>query len=152
MKTLFVALIAAILLLTPINSPKNPPVIDEALLHLDQPYRFKKAGPASFDCSGFVCYCYKKVENIDLPHSAKQQGYNDTYEKIDKIENLISGDLVFFNTNKRDSDDCDHAGIYIGNGEFIHCSSGKGKVIISDLTEGYYNDRFSWGRRIKEEV
>lgn len=152
MKTLFVALIAAILLLTPISSQINPPVTDEALLHLDQPYRYKKAGPASFDCSGFVCYCYKKVENIELPHSAKQQGYDESYKKIEEIQDLIPGDLVFFNTNKHDSDSCDHVGIYIGNGEFIHCSSGKGKVIISDLAEGYYNTSFSWGRRIKEEV
>ena len=56
--------------------------------------------------------------------------------------------MVFFNTNLTDGDMCDHTGIYIGNGDFIHASSSAGKVIISNLNSGYYNQRFSWGRRI----
>ena len=69
---------------------------------------------------------------------------------IETIKELEAGDIVFFNTNKRDGDICDHSGLYIGEGNFIHCSSAKGKVIISTLEEGYYNEVFSWGRRIKE--
>lgn len=151
MKKIIVAIIAAMLLLSPIAySVQNPPIIDEALLHLEKPYKYKKAGPNSFDCSGLVYYCYKKVENIQLKRSAKEQGYDEEYEKIKEIKDLQIGDIVFFNTNKRDGDFCDHAGLYLGNGEFIHSSSSKGKVIISTLSEGYYNEVFSWGRRIKE--
>lgn len=152
MKKLIVATLAAILLLNPIAySKSNLSVTDEALLHLNKPYRYAKAGPNSFDCSGLVYYCYKKVGNIKLKRTAEEQGYDEEYEKITEIENLIPGDAVYFNTNKLDSDKCDHAGIYFGNGKFIHSSSGKGKVIISTLKEGYYNEVFSWGRRIKED-
>ena len=35
---------------------------------------------------------------------------------------LKRGDLVFFNTNDGDGDLCDHSGIYMGNGYFIHAS------------------------------
>ena len=83
--------------------------------------------------------------------SAYDQGYDNTYPKIETIEELQEGDLVYFNTNRSDGDLSDHAGIFIGNNQFIHASSAKGKVIISDLSEGYYNERFSWGRRIIEE-
>lgn len=152
MKKLIVALIAAMLLLGSMAyGAQNPPIIDEALLHLDKPYIYATAGPNTFDCSGFVYYCYLTIENIELKRSAKEQGYDDTYEKISAIEDLMPGDAVFFNTNKSDSDACDHSGLYIGDGEFIHCSSAKGKVIISTLLEGYYNERFSWGRRIIKE-
>ena len=44
----------------------------------------------------------------------------------------------------------DHVGIYISDGDFIHASSGGGRVMISNLDSGYYNRVFSWGRRILE--
>lgn len=124
-------------------------IVSEALLHLDKPYVYATEGLNTFDCSGFVLYCYQKVENIKLKRSAKDQGYDERFQKIENIEELLSGDCVYFNTNSRDSDLSDHVGIYIGNGHFVHCSSGKGKVIISSLLEGYYNKCFSWGRRIR---
>lgn len=150
MKKFIVAFIAAILLL--FTCTCSAQVIDEALLHLDKPYVYATTGPDTFDCSGFVYYCYLTAEDIQLKRSAKEQGYDEEYEKIETIEELEPGDLVFFNTIKTDSDACDHSGLYIEEGNFIHCSSTKGKVIISTLIEGYYNEHFSWGRRIKEVV
>ena len=150
MKKFLVALIAAMLLLSTIAySTQNPSITDEALLHLDKPYVYATAGPNTFDCSGFVYYCYGTVFDIKLKRSAKEQGYDEDYDKIETIKELKAGDMVFFNTNKKDDDFCDHSGLYIGEGNFIHCSSAKGKVIISTLEEGYYNVVFSWGRRIK---
>lgn len=61
-------------------------------------------------------------------------------------ESLKAGDLVFFNTTGSNS----HVGIYIGNGKFIHASSGQRKVMISDLSESYYKSRYSEARRIIE--
>ena len=127
------------------------PLVEEAKLHLDKPYIYAMAGPNSFDCSGFTYYCIDKIYDIQLLRSAYDQGYDDTYLKIETIEELEEGDLVYFNTNKTDGDLSDHAGIYIGDNQFIHASSAKRKVIISDLSTGYYNQRFSWGRRIVEE-
>ena len=123
-------------------------VIDEAITHLGKPYVYAANGPNAFDCTGFTCYCYSTVYGITLKRSAYEQGYDDTYTKLYEWCNLKPGDIVYFNTNGGDSDLSDHAGIYIGNGEFIHASSGKGGVVISSLWEGYYNKRFSWGRRV----
>lgn len=144
MKKIFIAFLAAICLF---NSCFAEEVVDEAILHLDKPYRRFAEGPNSFDCSGFVYYCFKEAKNIEIPRTAKGQGYNDEYEKIENIEDLMIGDAVYFNT-VYDRDLCDHAGIYVGNGDFIHCSSSKRKVLISSLLNGYYNKHFSWGRRI----
>lgn len=41
-----------------------------------------------------------------------------------------------------------HAGIYLGNGKFIHASSSKG-VIISDIYDPYYwGDKYIFGTRL----
>ena len=145
MKRVIIVMLAIILLCF---SGHAATIIDEAMLHLDKPYRYGREGPNSFDCSGFVYYCFLQ-QGTEIQRVAKDQGYDDTYLKIDNIDNLMPGDAVYFNT-VRDKDKCDHAGIYIGNGDFIHCSSGQRKVVISSLLKGYYNRRFSWGRRVIE--
>lgn len=115
---------------------------------IGKPYRYATAGPNSYDCSGLAVYCYQEVFDITLPRSAKDIGYCDDYETIKEIADLKMGDILCFNTNKSDSDISDHIGIYLGDGTFIHASSAKGKVLVSPLTEGYYHDRLSWGKRI----
>ena len=120
-----------------------------AMQQLGDPYVYSAMGPDSFDCSGFTKYCYMEAANIEIPRTAYDQGYCDDYLKIETIEELKPGDLVFFNTNS-DGDRCDHAGIYIGKGEFIHASSAKKEVIITPFKETYYEGAFSWGRRILE--
>lgn len=124
-------------------------VIYLAQNQLGKPYIYGTAGPNSFDCSGFTTYCYKKV-NVSLGRSAYAQGYTNTSgTQISSITDLIRGDIVCFDTIS-DSDVSDHVGIYLGNGYFIHASSGTGngkQVCISSLSSGYYNRVFSWGRR-----
>ena len=123
------------------------PLIDEAMLHLNKPYVYSMTGPKSFDCSGFTYYCVEQVYNFTIKRTAYEQGYDETFFKINSITQLQIGDLVYFNT-VRDNDKCDHAGIYIGNNEFIHCSSGNHKVVISEIKGTYYEKIFSWGRRL----
>lgn len=112
---------------------------------LGKPYVYGATGTSSFDCSGFTTYCYKKV-GVSMGRTAYAQGYN-AGAKIEGISNLARGDIVCFNT-VADNDLSDHVGIYLGNYQFIHASSGAGKVVISSLQSGYYNNKFSWGRRV----
>ncbi len=115
--------------------------------YLGCPYVYGANGPKTFDCSGFTTYVFKKF-GVSLPRTAQLQGYSDIGTKITKVSSLKAGDLVFFNTVS-DSDSCDHVGIYMGNGKFIHASSGSAhKVTISDISSSYYSARFSWGRRV----
>lgn len=118
-----------------------------ATQQLNKPYSYATEGPNTFDCSGFVIYCYKEILDIDLPRSAYDVGYIEGYEIIENMDNLKAGDVVCFNTIN-DNDLSDHVGIYMGNYAFIHCSSGKDKVVISSLATDYYNKCFSWGIRI----
>jgi len=121
-------------------------VIYVAQSNLSKPYVYGATGPKSFDCSGLTQYCFKKI-SVSLKRSAYSQGYDSSYTKVSGTGNLKRGDLVFFNTIS-DSDLSDHVGIYLGGGCFIHASSGGHKVVVSNLTSGYYNRVFSWGRRI----
>ena len=121
-------------------------VIYCAQQQLGKPYVYGSTGPNSFDCSGLSTFAFKKI-GISLKRSAYAQGYDSSYSKIEGVGNLRRGDLVFFNT-VTDSDLSDHVGIYLGSGCFIHASSGGHKVVVSNLTSGYYNRVFSWGRRI----
>ena len=110
------------------------------------PYVYGATGPEKFDCSGLTCYIFKAI-GVKLERTAYNQGYDDSYTKIEGWQNLKRGDVVFFNTIS-DSDLSDHAGVYIGEGYFIHASSGAHKVVVSNLTTGFYGRVFSWGRRI----
>ncbi len=88
--------------------------------------------PKGFDCSGFIGYVYKKV-GVTLPRTTA--GMSVTGTSVEK-KNLKTGDLVFFNTFGKG---VSHAGIYIGDGKFVHSSSSKG-VSVSKLNDPYY-----WG-------
>ncbi len=109
--------------------------------------------PAGFDCSGLVYWCFGKIK-VKLEDSAYKQGYDKTYTKVARIDELKRGDVVCFNTDQDESDKndlSDHTGIYLGKGYFIHASSAGQKVIVSQFetkNSDYYKRNFSWGRRI----
>lgn len=124
----------------------------EQLAHYSQSYLGIKyvlgaTGPKAYDCSGFARAVYAHF-GYQLPRTAYYQGYGNIGEKIKKINQLECGDLVFFNTNPNDSDKCDHVGIYLGEGSFIHASTSEGKVVISDINKRCWSSIFSWGRRV----
>lgn len=94
-----------------------------------------------FDCSGFVQWAYKQ-EGVNLPgHTGAQASAGS---KISYGE-AKSGDLVFFDTYKKDG----HVGIYLGGGKFLGSQSSTG-VAIADMNSGYWKQHFSGHvRRIK---
>ncbi|MBR0463073.1 MAG: peptidoglycan-binding protein [Clostridia bacterium] len=110
-------------------------------------YVYAREAPPYFDCSGLTQYCYKQF-GYKLKRTAYEQGYDNSHPKITRIEDLQLGDCIYFNTNETDSDLCDHAGIYLGDYQFIHASSSAGKVTYGSLASGYYREHFSWGRRV----
>ena len=63
---------------------------------------------------------------------------------------LQPGDLVFFATEGRGR--VNHAGIYIGDGEFIHSSSTRsGGVRVDKLASDYWNSRYLLAKRVVED-
>lgn len=98
-----------------------------------------------FDCSGYVKYVFGNF-GVSLERVAASQANQGT--RISKGD-LLPGDLVFFDTNGGHNY-INHVGIYIGEGMFIHASSGSSKrgVVISDLTSGFYANSYMTARRV----
>lgn len=91
-----------------------------------------------FDCSSFIHYAFKK-SGIDLGPLTSVT--TDTLKKKGtavKSSNLQVGDLVFFDTYKKDG----HIGIYMGGGKFLGAQSSTG-VGIADMNSGYWKSKFS---------
>lgn len=103
------------------------------------------------DCSSFVNYIYTAYAGIDLGRATGQQIQKGT--KIEP-ENAQAGDLIFFaNTyNSNYVFGVSHVGIYIGNGQMIHNSSGADGVTLSDVNASYYKQHFLMYRRVLPTV
>lgn len=127
---------------TTTNSSKGEEIVAYAKQFLGRKYVYGGSGPNTFDCSGFTMYVYKHF-GYSMGHSAVTQAGLGKY--VSK-SNLQPGDLVIFNDSANRS--IGHVGIYVGGGNFIHASSGSGKIIISSLSGSYYNTRYVTGRRI----
>lgn len=119
-----------------------------AMSFLGVPYVYGGASPSGFDCSGLTLYVYKQF-GYNLSHSASAQWANSGVF-VERSE-LQPGDLVMFcDPSRSNGKACSHVGIYIGNNEFIHASSGSGgkQVKISSLSQDYYNRYYKGAKRI----
>ena len=117
-------------------------IVTTAKQYMGAPYVYGGMSPSGFDCSGFVNYVYKLCGYSMSRVASSIYNNNGTY--VEKA-NLQIGDLVFFASN---SSSIGHVGIYIGNGQFIHSSSGAGCVVISDLSSSYYLKNYVGAKRI----
>jgi len=115
-------------------------LVDTAYSYMGVPYVWGGTTPYGFDCSGFAQTVYAE-NGLPITRTADAQFAEGT--PVD-TQDLQPGDLVFFETYTYGAS---HVGVYIGNSEFIHASSGAGEVTISDLESEYYNDRYLGARR-----
>jgi peptidoglycan endopeptidase LytF len=126
------------------NKNTKESIISMAKQYLGSPYKF---GGYSFktgiDCSGYVKKIFSKF-NVQLPRTARDIYYN-VGTRVAKSE-LQTGDLVFFRTYANYPS---HVGIYMGNNQFIHASSGARKVAITSLDKKYYTNRYIGAKRIE---
>ncbi len=115
-------------------------IIEFAKTKLGSPYVWGATGPNSFDCSGFVGYVFQKTAGLNLPRVSRDQA--EFKPRISSM-NMQKGDLVFFETTGRGV--ISHVGIYMGDRQFIHASSGNTmRVTISSLDSNFYAKTFRW--------
>ncbi|MBI2307969.1 MAG: C40 family peptidase [Rhodocyclales bacterium] len=124
------------------HSERSREVVMFALSLLDTGYRFGGKNPeAGLDCSGMVAYIFDRAAGLRVAGSAADIARQGRPVARDE---LIPGDLVFFNTLNRP---LSHVGLYIGDDRFVHApSAASGRVRIDRLSSGYFASRFEAGR------
>ena len=119
-------------------------VVSLAMQYKGYRYVYGGASPSSgFDCSGFTYYIYRQF-GVNIGRTASAQYY--TGSRVE-LGNLRAGDVVLFYGTYACSGPASHAGIYIGNGQFIHAANSNYGVIVSNLYDSYYSSHFLCGRR-----
>lgn len=131
------------------NSEEKYMLVKVAKSFMGAPYKYGGNTLRGLDCSAYVKKIYE-IFDVELPRSAREQ-----YRVGNRIsrEELSVGDLVFFKT-RRYAKYPTHVGIFIGDGNFIHASSGKSRlgVKIDTLSSGYYSGAYIGATRIKGNV
>ena len=123
-------------------------LINTALKYLGVKYRYGQSSPNGFDCSGFTMYVFNKSD-ISLARTSTSQ-YQEG-EKVERIENLKRGDLVFFG-GRSTIRTVGHVGIVTEvdsvaqNFKFVHASN-RG-VTVDQSTNSYYKARYIGARRV----
>jgi len=105
-------------------------------------YRMGGTTKKGIDCSAFSGTLLSTIYSFNMPRTAREQ--YKICEHLNK-EDLLPGDLVFFNTRGGVS----HVGVYLANNHFVHSSSTDG-VKISSLDEDYYSRKFICGGRVNQ--
>ena len=127
-----------------VSSGSGSEVVDYAMQFLGCAYVYGGTSPRGFDCSGLVKYVFSNF-GVTTNRTASAQMDNGTPVSMSE---LIPGDVVFFKKSGSRASRASHVGIYIGDGQFIHASTSRTGVIISDLDSAYYTTGFVGARRM----
>lgn len=121
-------------------------VLEKGISLIGTRYRFGgNSVKTGFDCSGFIGYLFREELGMELPRSTRDMINIDA--PLVERKALEPGDLVFFSTAGRGR--VSHAGIYLGDDQFIHSSSSRsGGVRIDSLDDGYWKRTFIEAKRV----
>lgn len=112
---------------------------------LGTPYKYGGQSKKGTDCSGLIVEIYKSVYGKQLYRNSHKI-YEKNCKPIKK-KDLKEGDLVFFIISKSGKR-INHVGLYLKDNKFVHSTTKKG-VIITDLSENYYERYFYRAGRVK---
>ncbi|EJN39044.1 cell wall-associated hydrolase, invasion-associated protein [Pseudomonas sp. GM84] len=125
------------------------PIADDVLIRaiglVGTPYRWGGNTPDSgFDCSGLIGYVYRDAAAISLPRTTREMIVMRAPTVASNA--LQSGDLVFFATGG--GSQVSHAGIYVGEGRFVHAPSAGGTVRLDYLSNSYWSKAYLQAKRV----
>ena len=130
----------------PLSGTSPPSTVGPARLSIDEandvtlyaislvgtPYRFGGNTPASgFDCSGLIGHVYQARARIAAPRTVASLV---SWGQAVPLDAVRTGDLVVFAPRGAAT----HAGIYVGEGRFVHAPSTGGTVRLDRLESVYW--------------
>ncbi len=121
-------------------------IADIALSQVGKPYLLGGNGPASYDCSGLAYYAMINAGYSVSRLSSAAYSTQSAWVSVTGTAALQKGDLLFFRSDT--SANISHMGIYTANNQFVHASSGQGKVIVSSLDNSYWARNYVHARRV----
>lgn len=133
----------------PSNDFSDSQAADDVLIRaiglVGTPYRWGGNTPdGGFDCSGLIGYVYRDATGLQLPRSTREM--IGMRAPVVGREGLQSGDVVFFATNG--GRNVSHAGIYVGEGRFVHAPRTGGTVRLDSLDSPYWQRAFLEAKRV----
>lgn len=133
----------------PVTEELAEDVLFRALGLVGTPYRYGGNTPESgFDCSGLIGFVYADSTGIKLPRTTAAM--SQTRAPAVSKQQLRSGDVVFFATSGGRK--VSHAGIYVGEGRFVHAPSSGGTVRLDSLSSPYWQKAYLNAKRFIAEV
>ncbi|WP_428770164.1 C40 family peptidase [Treponema sp. HNW] len=113
-------------------------VIRSAKQYVGVPYRYGGLSVTGMDCSGFIYTVAREAAQVQLPRTAAAMY---SFCRIVNDAKKEAGDILFF----RDGGKITHAGLYIGNNQFIHAvSDGPNTgVIVSSLNQTTWKQKYA---------
>lgn len=138
---------------SPWTGPSREKAMDSAFEKIGVPYVWggESDSEKGYDCSGLVYYVLRSVLGYKMQRVADDQARDDRYPSVNRKE-LLAGDPIFFYESPTGDPAAyiGHAGIYIGQGMFIHSTGSNAGVSVDELT-GYWEEHFAWGKRVIPE-
>ncbi len=101
-------------------------ITETAKMYLGFQYRWGGRTPSGIDCSG-LCFNACRFNGFHIWRDADMKMSRNLRDI--PFECAKSGDLMFFKG---------HMAVYLGNGEIIHSSASKGRVIIEEYEKNSY--------------
>ncbi|MDP9910585.1 cell wall-associated NlpC family hydrolase [Variovorax boronicumulans] len=124
----------------PLTSEQSNSITIHALGLVGTPYRYGGNSPeGGFDCSGLIGYVYRHSVGQVPPRTVSRMA---GFGRPVPMSELRSGDLVLFGSASPT-----HAGIYVGDGRFVHAPSTGGEVRLDRLDGVYWSRQPTQARR-----
>ena len=112
-------------------------LLNEAARYLGTPYVWGGYSPSGFDCSGFVSYCLVR-SGVRNTGRLTAQGLYNICTPVSQSD-AQPGDLIFFTGTYDAGEPVTHIGIYVGNGQMIHCGH---PVQYTSINSPYWQSHF----------
>lgn len=123
-----------------VDAPASASAARRAAQMVGKPYRYGGSSPSSgFDCSGLIQYSFRQA-GVVLPRMT-----SDIRRASVLVSSPRPGDLLFFDQEGKKNS---HAGIYLGDGKFVHAPSSGKRVRIDRLDAEYWRRHLSEVRRV----